>query len=88
MNKEVLINCRDCGGTGIYKTEEMNGHCSLCLRCIGTGAEKISFTEFKGKISTTGVLTVTARKKYGESPVGGTVTYEEFAKGIMPESPY
>jgi hypothetical protein len=80
--KTIIINCRECGGTGVHYQEKMDGHGLLCLECLGSGSQTISFTPFKGRLAIANVCTVTARKKYG--PSGEMVTYDEFAKGKIP----
>lgn len=44
MRKEIKVECRECGGTGLYRGfAEREGTAVVCLRCNGTGCRKIMF---------------------------------------------
>ena len=58
---EVLIECRSCRATGVYRGfAERDGAAVVCRICKGDGAESIAFTPFTGRRTADGVETVFA----------------------------
>lgn len=88
--KTIKIECDACDGTGLYRGfAEPRGVAVVCLRCGGTGCAEIRYEPFKRRKGRRDVQTVRySRGTFigtGVGPVGGSVTYAEFAAGQMPE---
>lgn len=50
MKKVIKIECKDCGGTGIYKgMAERDMYGVVCSTCKGTGYVDFEYEEFKKK---------------------------------------
>ena len=80
---EVKAQCGSCRGTGLYSGMcEPRGTAVVCLNCDGTGCATIKYTPFEGRKRRTDIKTVRCC-----GPVGGTVSYEEFIAGKLPEEP-
>ena len=85
----VDIECRDCGGTGLYNGfAEPEGTAVVCLSCGGTGCQKMTYTPFTRRKGRRGIRTVQCSQGSfigtGVGPTGGSVSYQEFQKGKMP----
>ncbi len=89
MKVEVDIECRSCGGTGLYcGMAEPKGTAVVCLSCGGTGCENISYTPFTKRKHKPGVHTVSLSRgcliAFGVGAGGKSISYNAFVNGLMP----
>ena len=50
MTRTIVIECPDCGGTGLYKGKNEKGTCAVvCFKCNGTGKTEFTYNEFEGR---------------------------------------
>ena len=50
MENSIKINCKSCGGTGLYiGMAERNGAAAVCSTCSGTGYTDFNYTPFTKK---------------------------------------
>ena len=87
--KAVKAECQGCGGTGLYcGFAEPKGTAVVCVVCSGTGCAIIRYKPVVKRYGKRGVKTVRHSAGTlivtGVGPIGGSVTYAEFAKGTMP----
>lgn len=85
----VKIECRACGGTGIYSGfAEPEGVAVICVKCRGSGCEEVTFVPFVRRRGHREIHTVRqSRGSFigtGIGPAGGSITYKEFQQGKMP----
>jgi DnaJ-class molecular chaperone len=83
--KTILAKCSACSGTGLYEGMcEKSGEPVVCLKCGGTGAEKITYTPYTGRVKRSGVKAVyRSRGTFivsGVGPTGQAMTYAEFCE--------
>lgn len=89
LDMVIDIECRSCNGTGLYVGfAEPKGIAVVCVACKGGGCERLTYTPFTARKPRTGITTV--RRSAGTlivtgvGPTGGSIPYEEFAKGKLP----
>ena len=59
MKEQILIECRECLGTGLYKGFlEKEDEAVICLACDGTGCQKLSFTFFSKRKKRRGIKNI------------------------------
>jgi hypothetical protein len=59
MRKLLATECQECGGTGLYRGMlEPKGTAVVCVRCIGTGCQYISYRPFTKRKTLKGVKKV------------------------------
>ena len=84
MKKEILAECRACGGTGLYQGFcESKGEAVVCVVCLGTGAEIVSYTPFTDRKNKRGIKLIrVSRGNFIGTGVGGIngteMSYKEF----------
>jgi hypothetical protein len=85
----VEVECKDCGGTGLYQGfAEPQDTAVVCLSCGGTGCAKLTYTPFTQRREKRGVSWVMRSRgsfiATGVGPAGGKISYQEFQSGRMP----
>jgi len=85
----IEIECGDCRGTGLYSGMcEGPGLAVVCLRCEGTGCQKLRITRFTKRKAKSGIRTVRqSRGSFIGTGVGATgkeITYKEFSQSPQP----
>jgi hypothetical protein len=85
----VDVECPACRATGVYSGfAEPKGVAVVCLRCDGTGRQKLSYKPFTVRKRRDGVETVKRSQGAfigtGVGPAGAGVSYEDFLRGRMP----
>jgi hypothetical protein len=86
----ILAQCQSCGGTGLYRGfAEKPGEPVVCLECSGTGAKKLNYIPFAGRVHMDGVKCVRAsRGSFVAGGIGGRsgteMTYQEFLQKYTP----
>lgn len=92
----VEIECPSCLATGVYTDSRWcDGTGVVCAYCKGSGKKELTFTPFVRRKQRTDITTVFAYDATGTGPYvhdestskDGTVTYEEFLSGKMPQKP-
>ena len=84
--KTIEIECRPCGGTGLYcGFAEPKGTAVICHGCEGSGRSIFKYTEFTRRKGRRGIKTVSTSIGTGVGPVGSTVSYKAFSNGAMPK---
>lgn len=50
MKRTIIIECKSCNGTGLYKGMAERDNCAvICSACKGTGAIEFAYDEFEGR---------------------------------------
>lgn len=88
------IECGSCAGTGLYSGLcEGKGKAVICIRCTGTGCQKVemtagNFKPFTGRKRRSDIQTVYRGGGtmifLGAGPKGSGISYEAFWNGAMP----
>jgi hypothetical protein len=86
---QIDAECSSCGGTGLYSGMcEGPGIAVVCLRCEGTGCEKVYYRPFAGRKKKKGIKVVYRSGggfiATGCGPRGNGITYKEFEAGKFP----
>ena len=95
---KVEAECKACGATGLYRGfAEPKGVAVVCLTCKGSGKETLDVPEgsnvvykpFTKRKKDTGHIHTVRRSAgsfigTGVGPTGGSVTYQQFIDGRMP----
>jgi len=86
MHKEIEIECRSCGSTGIYSGFcEPKGTAVVCGTCGGSGCEIVRFKPFEKRRRRRGIKTVSLSRGMmlatGVGAVGESISYSDFFKG-------
>lgn len=97
MKRTITIECKFCGGTGLYKgMAERDGCAVICSSCQGTGKTEFTYNEFEGRKPMENVTRVFEGSfgyihsdKNCTTEEGKTIhfsqygcTYEEWQKGV------
>ncbi len=85
----IETECYTRDGTGLYSGMcEQKGTAVICIRCNGTGCEKICFKPFVKRRGKRGIQKVS--QSFGSfiaektGPTNKWITYKEFKQGKMP----
>ncbi len=88
---EIVVECEDCGGTGLYSGFcEGQGKAVVCLGCGGTGAQKLRFKEYTGRKRKNDINSISYSRgtfiATGVGAVGESMSYSQF-KDKIPQYP-